>query len=66
VTSDARLAISLCLIGAFMCGEVVAAVLAGSLALLADAGHMLTDVAALGLSLWGGRRALRAAHPRDP
>lgn len=31
--------------------EVIGSVVSGSLALLADAGHMLTDVAALGLSL---------------
>ena len=32
--------------------EVTAAILAGSVALLADAGHMLTDAGALGASLW--------------
>lgn len=35
----------------FMVAEVVGGLLSGSLALLADAGHMLTDVAALGLSV---------------
>lgn len=39
------------LTGAFMVLEVVGGWLSGSLALLADAGHMLTDVGALGLSL---------------
>ena len=36
----------------YMVAEAVAGVLTGSLALLADAGHMLTDAGALGLSLW--------------
>jgi cobalt-zinc-cadmium efflux system protein len=44
------LAIALGLILAFMVTEVVFGVLADSLALLADAGHMLTDAAALGLA----------------
>jgi cobalt-zinc-cadmium efflux system protein len=57
---DARyLAAALVLILLFMAGEVVAAVLSGSLALLADAGHMLTDVAALGASIWAARLAAR-------
>jgi cobalt-zinc-cadmium efflux system protein len=43
----------------FMVIEVIGGLLTGSLALLADAGHMLTDVAALGLSafaMWMARR----------
>jgi cobalt-zinc-cadmium efflux system protein len=39
------------LTGVFMIVEAVSGWLSGSLALLADAGHMLTDVGALGLSL---------------
>lgn len=54
-----RLAAALCLIGAFMIGEVVAGALSGSLALFADAGHMLTDVAALGATIWAARLAAR-------
>ena len=46
-----RLAASLALILALMAGEIVFGVVAGSLALLADAGHMLTDAAALALAL---------------
>lgn len=49
------------LIVAFMIGEVVVAVWAGSLALLADAGHMLTDAGALGASLWALCLAARPA-----
>ena len=45
------LAIALGLILGLMVGEVVFGVVAGSLALLADAGHMLTDAAALALAL---------------
>ena len=61
-TADGRyLGGALALIVAYMIGEIVAAVLAGSLALLADAGHMLTDAAALGLSMWALRLAARPA-----
>jgi cobalt-zinc-cadmium efflux system protein len=56
------LAIALSLIVAFMAGEVVAALVAGSLALLADAGHMLTDAAALGGALVAARVATRPAR----
>jgi cobalt-zinc-cadmium efflux system protein len=47
----------------FMVAEVVGGVLAGSLALLADAAHMLTDVGALALSLFAIRFAARPATP---
>jgi cobalt-zinc-cadmium efflux system protein len=50
-TDRRRLAIALALIVAFMAGEIVAGILAHSLALLSDAAHMLTDAGALGLSL---------------
>ncbi len=46
----------------FMVVEAIGGWLAGSLALLADAGHMLTDVAALGLSLLS---AVVGARPAD-
>jgi len=42
--------------------EVVGAVVAGSLALLADAGHVLTDVVGLSLALVAARLALRPAN----
>ena len=45
------LAWALALILGLMAGEIVFGFVAGSLALLADAGHMLTDAAALGLAL---------------
>ena len=47
---------------AFMAGEVVAGLIADSLALLADAGHMLTDAAALGLALFAVSMAARPAQ----
>jgi len=47
---------------AFMVAEVVGGWLSGSLALLADAGHMFTDAGALGLSLFAMRMALRPAN----
>ncbi|MEX1140960.1 MAG: cation diffusion facilitator family transporter [Thermoleophilaceae bacterium] len=55
----ARLWIALGLILALMAGEVVAGIVAGSLALLSDAAHMLTDAAAIGLALFAGRLADR-------
>ena len=58
------LAGALALIAALMAGEVVAGILAGSLALLADAGHMLTDAAALGFALVAASLAARPARGR--
>ena len=50
------------LTGGFMFAEVAGGILAGSLALLADAGHMLTDFASLALA-WLGFRLTR--QPAD-
>src|SRR5262249_61300487 len=44
------LAAALALILGLLVAEIVVGIVAGSLALLADAGHMLTDAAALGLA----------------
>jgi cobalt-zinc-cadmium efflux system protein len=65
-SGDSRraLAIALALIVGFMAGEVVFGIVAGSLALLADAGHMLTDAAALGLALAAASFAGRPARGR--
>ena len=46
-----RLGAAFALIVAFMAAEVVAGIVGSSLALLSDAGHMLTDAIALGLAL---------------
>jgi cobalt-zinc-cadmium efflux system protein len=56
-----RIGIALGLILAFMAGEVVAGILADSLALLSDAAHMLTDAGALLVSLVVLRLAARPA-----
>jgi cobalt-zinc-cadmium efflux system protein len=45
-----RVLIALVLTGAFMIVEVIGGIISGSLALLADAGHMLTDTMALALA----------------
>jgi cobalt-zinc-cadmium efflux system protein len=58
-----RLQWSLALTSAYFVTEVVAGWLTGSLALLADAGHMLTDVAGLGLALFAIHMAERPATP---
>lgn len=60
--SERRLFWALLLISGFMLVEVAGGLLSGSLALLADAGHMLTDAASLALA-WGASRA--AKRPAD-
>jgi cobalt-zinc-cadmium efflux system protein len=55
------LTIALALIVSFMAVEIVVGALAQSLALIADAGHMLTDAAAIGLALVAMRLAARPA-----
>jgi cobalt-zinc-cadmium efflux system protein len=59
-----RLAVVLTLTVAFLAVEVAAGLLTGSLALLADAGHMLTDVAGLVLALAAMKFAERPPSPR--
>jgi len=58
-----RLLIACILACSYMLAEVIGGLIANSLALLADAGHMLSDAAALGLSLfaiWIARRPASA------
>ncbi|HLO77634.1 MAG TPA: cation diffusion facilitator family transporter [Magnetospirillum sp.] len=57
--NERRVLWALLLTGGFMVAEVAGGILSGSLALLADAGHMLTDAAALGLSLAAFRASRR-------
>jgi len=58
--SDRRyLLTALIMLAAFMAAEVITAVLSGSLALLSDAGHMLSDVGAIGGALWAISLAAR-------
>jgi cobalt-zinc-cadmium efflux system protein len=62
-TADTRrLGAALGLILSFMLAEVVAGILADSLALLSDAAHMLTDAAAIALALVAARLAARPAR----
>ena len=58
-----QLLIVLLMTGTFMVIELVGGLFTGSLALLADAGHMLTDVAALGLSAFAMWIAARPSPP---
>jgi cobalt-zinc-cadmium efflux system protein len=58
------LAVSLGLFLVFMVIEIVVGIVASSLALLADAGHMLTDAAALALALVAAWAASRPARGR--
>ena len=62
--SARRLGLALALTAGFMLVELVGGVLTGSLALIADAGHMLTDAAALALAIWAIRIARRPADER--
>jgi cobalt-zinc-cadmium efflux system protein len=57
-----RLVMALALTASFMIVEVVAGLFTGSLALLSDAGHMLTDAGALGLAIWA---QVLGARPRS-
>ncbi|KKB08233.1 cation diffusion facilitator family transporter [Devosia chinhatensis] len=56
--------IGLMLTGGFMLAELVGGYLSGSLALIADAGHMLTDTIALFLAWLGFRLGRRPADAR--
>lgn len=60
---ERRLLWTLALAAAYMLAEALGGWLTGSLALLADAGHMLSDVAALGLSVFAIRIARRPPTP---
>ena len=60
--ADRRLLLgALALLVVYLVGEVVVALLTGSLALLSDAGHMLTDVGAIVLALVAIRLSARPA-----
>ncbi len=63
-SADTRLKLALGLTAGFMLVEVVGGIWSGSLALLADAGHMLTDALALALALWARHQARRPADSR--
>ena len=63
-TDKTRVLIAACLTGGFMVAEAAGGFITGSLALLADAGHMLTDSIALWLAWYAFRLAERPATMR--
>lgn len=64
-TANSALRLALLLTGSFMVVEATVGWLTGSLALLADAGHMLSDAAALVLALIAQRFAARPRTTRS-
>jgi len=62
--NERSVGIAAVLTGGFMLAEIVGGALAGSLALLADAGHMLTDFASLSLAWFAFRLTRRPADWR--
>lgn len=63
-SSDRRMLLAVVLLVLYMAGEIVGGLAANSLALLADAGHMFSDVAALSLALIAIRISRRPATSR--
>ncbi len=63
-TASRFIGFALFLTGGFALVEVVASFASGSLALLSDAGHMLTDTASLGLAYIAQRFAMRPASSK--
>ena len=60
-TNERRMGLAALLTGLFIGAEIAGGIVSGSLALLADAGHMLTDFASLSLAWFGFRLARRPA-----
>ena len=63
--SRGRLVVALCLSATVLVAEIITALVTGSLALLADAGHMLTDVAGLAMALTAAQLSTRPATDRS-
>lgn len=61
ITETRRLTLALSITSIYFVAEVVGGLITNSLALLSDAGHMFSDVAALGLSLFAFQMARRPA-----
>ncbi len=59
--NEGKLALAVVLTGGFMLAEAAGGLISGSLALLADAGHMLTDFASLALAWFALRIARKPA-----
>ncbi|MBB4657613.1 cation diffusion facilitator family transporter [Parvularcula dongshanensis] len=66
LTDASRLRVALLVIAGFMVVEVVGGLLSGSLALIADAGHMATDAIALALALGAKWLAQKPVTPSFP
>lgn len=62
---ERRVAVVAALTGLFMLAEIAGGLVSGSLALLADAGHMFVDFAGLGLAFLAFRVARRPADARN-
>jgi cobalt-zinc-cadmium efflux system protein len=62
--SRRRMWIALAINGVLLAATIVGGILTGSLALLADAGHLLSDLGAIGLGLFAVAMAARPAGPR--
>ena len=62
--SERRVFLVMLLTAGFMLVEVVGGLISGSLALLADAGHMLSDSAALAMAWWAFRLGRRPSDSR--
>lgn len=62
--NQTRMALAAILTGLFMIAEVIGGIMSGSLALIADAGHMMTDCAALTLAWFGFKIGQRPANAR--
>jgi cobalt-zinc-cadmium efflux system protein len=60
-TNERRMGLAALITGLFMVVEIAGGTISGSLALIADAGHMLTDFASLSLAWFGFRLARRPA-----
>ena len=65
VTNKTRLVVAICIVAVFLVVEVVGAALSGSLALLADAGHMASDLLGLIVALIAILIAARPATDRQ-
>jgi cobalt-zinc-cadmium efflux system protein len=59
--NERRMGLAALITGLFMLAEIAGGIVSGSLALIADAGHMLTDFASLALAWFGFRLARRPA-----
>ena len=63
-TGRGRLVAALCITAAILTAEVVGAIITGSLALLVDAAHMLTDALGLGVALTAATLVSRPANSK--